>query len=289
MAADRDPTDGRILLPVGPALDHHRAGDHAGVAGLSRAAAEPAAGHVFLSAAGVVGVHPADRDAEWWSSFGLPSTGEWTFATFAMILLQTILLYMTARAGAARHTAGRGDRPEGALFPRGDAVLTSCCFSASLLDQHDQEHGARSRHVARREIGLFHGLLVTMRAISLLALAVRRSPGRIICVAASCQRSCSSPISRCCSRACDRHGCEARHSPRKSARNAFASEGNLRVRPFPHHAARRFRARSRARHHPGGRGRGDRAGAGQGGDRGADRRRGARSDAAVRGRHASSR
>lgn len=32
----------------------------------------------------------------WWSSFGMADRTEWTFATFAIILLQTVLLYMMA-------------------------------------------------------------------------------------------------------------------------------------------------------------------------------------------------
>ena len=32
----------------------------------------------------------------WWASFGLADHQEWTFATFSIILLQTVLLYMMA-------------------------------------------------------------------------------------------------------------------------------------------------------------------------------------------------
>jgi len=48
----------------------------------------------------------------WWSSFGLINYRNWSFASFSVILLQTVLLYMLAALVLPDVAAGEGDELE---------------------------------------------------------------------------------------------------------------------------------------------------------------------------------
>jgi len=85
---------GRIFLFVRTHLDHPRACDRAGASGLSVDGAGSGAGALALAEHAWSAILLLLIVQDWWASFGLVGREDWSFAAFAALLLQTILLYM---------------------------------------------------------------------------------------------------------------------------------------------------------------------------------------------------
>ena len=103
----------------------------------------------------------------WWASFGLADRHDWSFGTFGVILLQTILLYMAA--GLVLPDAGPDEVIDlrahyfghtGIFFGTQIAMLATSLLKNALLD---------GRNVNPLDIEM-HGVFI---AISTLALFVR--------------------------------------------------------------------------------------------------------------------
>lgn len=101
----------------------------------------------------------------WWSSFGLAHHQGWTFATFSVILLQTILLYMMAALvlpdtppGEVIDLRAHYYREVGPFFGLGLAMLATSLVKDWMLDSRLPE----GRNLA------FHLFFATLAAASIL-------------------------------------------------------------------------------------------------------------------------
>ena len=115
----------------------------------------------------------------WWSSFGLAGRAEWTFLAFSIILLQTVLFYMTAGLVLPDMPPGETIDLKAHYFreSRPFYILFLTIILVSLTKNITLDNGMSAGE------WIFHGLFI---AVGLVAIATRRSWVHHVVVTAVC-------------------------------------------------------------------------------------------------------
>ena len=105
----------------------------------------------------------------WWASFGLADHQNWSFASFATVLVMTALDLHDGGDRPARYSGRSGDRPPGPLFPRGAGLFrarrrpsSAGACSANICSKGELPEPANL---------LFHAVFAAM---ALIAMLIRR-------------------------------------------------------------------------------------------------------------------